>query len=176
MTGLDLLLGDSIISDDDSVNGDDILYGGAGNDLISGDAYFLYGNTTAGSDIIIGGKGDDFLVGDAFRNFSGSNAKDTFVFDLSGDGDGHDTIWDFEALDFLQFENVMDTNADGISDRTDLDNLSRVVELFGNAKIEFDLDNDGDFDDASIGLSFVAFNGGDSILDYVDAANVVIVA
>ncbi|NEP19626.1 MAG: calcium-binding protein [Leptolyngbya sp. SIO4C1] len=80
--------------------GNDIIFGGEGNDriggkagddILSGDAGddFIWGDD--GNDILMGVTGDDILVGD---NFSGGSGSDLFVF---GNGDGTDTILDFEV-------------------------------------------------------------------------------
>jgi len=85
---------------DDVMGGNDIIFGGsgddriggkAGNDILSGDAGddFIWGDD--GDDIIMGVTGNDTLVGD---NGSGGSGSDLFVF---GNGDGTDTILDFEA-------------------------------------------------------------------------------
>ncbi|NEP19131.1 MAG: calcium-binding protein, partial [Leptolyngbya sp. SIO4C1] len=101
-TGDDILRGD--LNDrspqDDVMGGNDIIFGGAGNDqiggksgndILSGDAGddFIWGDD--GDDIIMGVTGNDTLVGD---NFSGGSGSDLFVF---GNGDGTDTILDFEV-------------------------------------------------------------------------------
>ncbi|NEP19932.1 MAG: calcium-binding protein [Leptolyngbya sp. SIO4C1] len=100
--GDDILRGDlnSRSPQDDVAGGNDIIFGGegndriggkAGNDVLSGDAGddMIWGD--AGDDILMGVTGNDVLVGDNFSNGSGS---DLFVF---GNGDGTDTILDFEV-------------------------------------------------------------------------------
>ena len=100
--GDDVLRGDdnSRSAQDGEPGGNDIIFGGAGNDriggkagndILSGDAGddFIWGD--AGDDILMGVTGNDILVGDNFSNGSGS---DLFVF---GNGDGTDTILDFEV-------------------------------------------------------------------------------
>ncbi|MEM9008833.1 MAG: hypothetical protein AAGE59_35655, partial [Cyanobacteria bacterium P01_F01_bin.86] len=85
--------------------GNDIIFGGegsdriggkAGNDILSGDAGddFIWGDD--GDDILMGVTGNDILTGD---NSSSGSGSDTFVF---GNGDGTDTITDFEVgIDFI---------------------------------------------------------------------------
>ncbi|MEL7328215.1 MAG: serine hydrolase [Cyanobacteria bacterium P01_A01_bin.116] len=109
--GSDLILGDAgddvlrgdlneRAPQDEIVGGNDIIFGGegndriggkAGNDILSGDAGddFIWGDD--GNDIIMGGTGNDTLVGD---NSSDGSGSDLFVF---GNGDGTDTIVDFEV-------------------------------------------------------------------------------
>jgi len=100
--GDDVLRGDRNSRDpqDSEDGGNDILFGGdgndhmggkAGNDILSGDAGddFIWGDD--GDDIIMGVTGNDTLVGD---NFSDGSGSDLFVF---GNGDGTDTILDFEV-------------------------------------------------------------------------------
>ncbi|MEM9266038.1 MAG: TIGR03118 family protein [Cyanobacteria bacterium P01_F01_bin.13] len=80
--------------------GNDIIFGGdgndriggkSGNDILSGDAGDDYIWGDAGDDILMGVTGNDILVGD---NDSGGRGSDLFVF---GNGDGTDTILDFEV-------------------------------------------------------------------------------
>ncbi|MEO0987541.1 MAG: pre-peptidase C-terminal domain-containing protein [Cyanobacteria bacterium J06639_14] len=105
--GDDVLRGDrnSRSTQDGEPGGDDIIFGGegndriggkAGNDILSGDAGddFIWGDD--GDDILMGVTGNDILTGD---NSSSGSGSDTFVF---GNGDGTDTITDFEVgLDFI---------------------------------------------------------------------------
>ncbi|MEO0518189.1 MAG: TIGR03118 family protein [Cyanobacteria bacterium P01_A01_bin.116] len=99
--GDDVLRGDrnDRSTQDGENGGNDIIFGGegsdriggkAGNDILSGDAGddFIWGDD--GDDFIIGASGNDVLVGD---NSSGGRGSDLFVF---GNGDGTDTIIDFE--------------------------------------------------------------------------------
>ena len=100
--GNDVLRGDlnSRNPQNDEPGGNDIIFGGdgndriggkAGNDILSGDAGddLIWGD--AGDDILMGVTGNDILVGD---NSSGDSGSDLFVF---GNGDGTDTILDFEV-------------------------------------------------------------------------------
>jgi len=100
--GEDILRGDlnSRSPQDDVMGGDDIIFGGegndriggkSGNDILSGDAGDdqIWGDD--GDDILMGVTGNDILVGD---NFSDGSGSDLFVF---GNGDGTDTILDFEV-------------------------------------------------------------------------------
>ncbi|MDB9527178.1 serine hydrolase [Oscillatoria sp. CS-180] len=101
-SGDDVLRGDLNLRSpqDGETGGNDIIFGGegndfiggkAGNDILSGDAGddFIWGD--AGDDILMGVTGNDILTGDNGSNGSGS---DIFVF---GNGDGTDTITDFEV-------------------------------------------------------------------------------
>jgi hypothetical protein len=68
----------------DGGNGDDTLYGGAGNDTIDGGrgADLLFGEE--GDDILIGGNGADTLVGGPGDDaLTGGSGGDTFVFNFS---------------------------------------------------------------------------------------------
>lgn len=72
----------------DGGSGDDVIYGGDGDDTITGGS---------GDDIIIGGRGDDTMS-------AGSGSRtDTFVI---RDGDGNDTITDFDPFepDIIRFD------------------------------------------------------------------------
>lgn len=103
--GADLLLGgrgDDVLSGGrgydriEGENGNDQLFGHRGNDTLKGGkgADLLEGAShddrllgQRGADTLKGGTGDDYLVG--------GSGKDLFVF---RDGDGNDTIQDFDAL------------------------------------------------------------------------------
>ncbi|WP_413168020.1 calcium-binding protein [Capilliphycus salinus ALCB114379] len=103
--GDDVLRGDlNSRSPGGTVGGDDVISGGAGNDqiggkagndLLSGDAGDdeIWGD--AGNDTIMGVTGNDTLTGD---DFSGGSGSDLFVF---GNGDGTDTITDFDITEDL---------------------------------------------------------------------------
>jgi Ca2+-binding RTX toxin-like protein len=86
--------GDDLIFGGD---GDDSLFGGTGNDTIFGDA----GNDTifggAGNDSIVGGAGDDVLQGGAGDDtLTGGEGADIFrIINDTLDGAGVDTITDF---------------------------------------------------------------------------------
>ena len=101
-SGDDILRGDlnNRSTQDNIMGGDDIIFGGegsdriggkSGNDILSGDAGddVIWGDD--GDDIMTGGTGTDILIGD---NFSQGSGSDLFVF---GNGDGTDTILDFEV-------------------------------------------------------------------------------
>lgn len=105
--GPDSLFGEA---GDDWLSGgadDDRLFGGTGNDTIFGGdgADTVWGG--AGFDVIDGGPGNDLLEG----NFN----ADTFVF---RDGDGADTITDFEAAN--DFEKIDIGGYSAIEDYSDL--------------------------------------------------------
>ncbi|APE44477.1 hypothetical protein BOO69_14430 [Sulfitobacter alexandrii] len=88
-------------------DGDDALFGDSGNDTLeggTGDDRIMGGT---GFDRILGGAGDDLLTG----NFN----ADCFVF---VDGDGNDTIEDFEATN--PFETI---DLSGVTDVTDFADL-----------------------------------------------------
>jgi Ca2+-binding RTX toxin-like protein len=103
--GNDTLRGDANSrSPGGSVGGDDVISGGAGNDQIGGKAGndllsgdegddLIWGD--AGNDTIMGVTGNDTLTGD---DFSGGSGSDLFVF---GNGDGTDTITDFDITEDL---------------------------------------------------------------------------
>ena len=148
--------------------GNDNLDGGSDNDVLIGD--FKIGHTkgeeadpnqtldvygsdsilTGGDDVLNGGEGDDTLTGD-FSVFASVeddsvfvSGSDTFVFSLAEggeEGDGHDTITDFEsAKDILHFTDVVDSDGDGL----DLDDLTAAISGVidggegGNVVVSFD--------------------------------------
>ncbi|MEL7039701.1 MAG: pre-peptidase C-terminal domain-containing protein [Cyanobacteria bacterium J06592_8] len=84
--------GDDVIS---GGNGNDQIGGKGGNDLLSGDAGddLIWGDD--GDDTLMGVTGNDTLTGD---DFSGGSGSDLFVF---GNGDGTDTITDFDVTEDL---------------------------------------------------------------------------
>ncbi|WP_413160459.1 calcium-binding protein [Capilliphycus salinus ALCB114379] len=104
-SGDDVLRGDANRrSAGGSNGGDDVISGGAGNDriggkggndLLSGDSGDdeIFGDD--GDDTIMGVTGNDTLTGD---DFSGGSGSDVFVF---GNGDGTDTITDFDVTEDL---------------------------------------------------------------------------
>lgn len=74
--------------------GDDLLYGGTGNDSLYGDSPSVASTAIGGDDVLIGGEGDDQLWG--------NSGADIFAFT---DGDGADTIHDFEqGTDLIRIE------------------------------------------------------------------------
>ncbi len=90
----DILVGDSYSGGGD---GDDIIFGGAGDDFIFGDSFAGDGS---GDDILYGGPRDDVIIGDSRTgNGSGNDRifgnEDNDVLDgdsFSGDGSGNDII------------------------------------------------------------------------------------
>ena len=101
--GSDIIFGESgndIVSGDtgrDTIiggDGDDSIFGGRGWDFIDGGADDDLLSGDAGNDEILGGDGDDLLMGVTGNDvLVGGAGSDTFVF---GNGDGTDTIEDFE--------------------------------------------------------------------------------
>lgn len=104
-TGDDGLFGDAGNDTLNGESGNDRLFGGVGNDDLDGSTGndTLYGG--AGFDTLKGGEGNDLLYG----NFN----ADTFVFT---DGNGNDTIADFEA--------------DNPLEKIDLSGVSAITNLF----------------------------------------------
>ena len=74
-------------------NGRDVIFGGQGDDELNGGARNDAIRGGLGDDTLNGGTGDDKLIG---GTLGGGSNSDTFVF---ADGDGNDTIVDFDALD-----------------------------------------------------------------------------
>ncbi|MEN8236201.1 MAG: hypothetical protein ABFQ95_01425 [Pseudomonadota bacterium] len=167
--------------------GDDQLNGGLGNDEMWGDVreFAVTLDETDGPVI--------------FENNSLTLGQDTFIFDLDTNF-GDDVIGDFDTLGgdegipsdlsgiFVGFPEGMDGNSlsrtDDIlqfatTDNTfDLGNLLAISQVVddgaGAAKLEFDLDEDDDFDDASITFANIDFIAGANVItDYVDALQIV---
>ncbi|MGB3533714.1 MAG: calcium-binding protein [Microcoleaceae cyanobacterium] len=135
--GDDVLRGDANSrASSTGMGGDDIIFGGAGNDriggkdgndLISGDEGddFIWGD--AGDDTIMGVTGNDVLTGD---DFSGGSGSDLFVLRLTarsanGNGDGTDTITDFEV----------GTDMIGLVEGELMFEDIEIIEINGNAAI-----------------------------------------
>ncbi|MEH6631106.1 MAG: hypothetical protein V7776_09775 [Halopseudomonas aestusnigri] len=153
--------------------GNDNLDGGSDNDVLIGDFKIghdkgegsdpdktldVYGSNsvlTGGDDVLNGGEGNDTLTGDfsVFAKVEDDSVlvsgSDTFVFSLAEggeEGDGHDTITDFESdKDILRFTDVVDSDGDGL----DLDDLTAAIR--------------GVVDDAAGGDVVVSFINGASI-------------
>ncbi|EGJ35199.1 MULTISPECIES: choice-of-anchor I family protein [Moorena] len=128
--GDDVLRGDfNSRSSDNTLGGDDVIYGGAGSDRIGGKAGndSLFGQKgddqiwgDAGDDLLRGGLGNDTLFGD---NGSGGDGSDTFILAA---GEGTDTIGDFQVSeDFI-----------GLADGLTFGQLS-VTQESNNAVISF---------------------------------------
>jgi Ca2+-binding RTX toxin-like protein len=117
---------DVIIGTDDADilnggNGKDDISGGKGNDQLSGGNGKDIINGGDGEDILRGGHGDDILTG--------GDGNDTFVIDANGNGT--DTITDFQAGDMIDASAV--TGADGT--------INIIDDGSGSAQI---LNQDGD--------------------------------
>ncbi len=109
--GNDTIDGDSGGDSIDGGSGDDTLFGGDGDDTITGGS---------GQDVIVGGRGNDTL------SSGGSSNSDTFVI---RDGDGSDTILDFDpaAPDILAFDMAEIETFQDFLDRLSQDNADTVV-------------------------------------------------
>lgn len=115
-------------------NNDDKLYGEAGHDTLEGDKGHdqLWGG--AGRDWLRGDEGDDHLHGGADRDsLFGGAGNDTYFWNL---GDGHDRIWDFDALDALASHHDKlifgeDIKAEDILWSKQQDHLVASIELLG---------------------------------------------
>ncbi|NEQ87194.1 MAG: calcium-binding protein, partial [Moorea sp. SIO2I5] len=128
--GDDVLRGDfNSRSSDNTLGGDDVIYGGAGSDRIGGKAGndSLFGQNgddqiwgDAGDDLLRGGLGNDTLFGD---NGSSGDGSDTFILAA---GEGTDRIGDFQVgEDFI-----------GLADGLTFGQLS-VTQEGNNAVISF---------------------------------------
>jgi Ca2+-binding RTX toxin-like protein len=97
-----------------SMDGNDVVIGGAGSDWLMGEAGNDVLDGGAGSDVLYGGAGDDVLRGGTGVNdyLSGDAGNDTYLF---GAGDGNTTISNYDVSagrrDVLQFlEGVASTD------------------------------------------------------------------
>lgn len=120
---------------------DDILEGGAGNDYIVSDKAFFGTPKPAGRDTLIGGPGDDYLMGGA--------GADLFVM---RDGDGHDTVVDFDAAegDRIDFS--------GLAGLTGFSSLSVTNSEYGDAILSF-----GDVSLTLLGVDAASLDGTETI-------------
>ncbi len=127
MEGDDVLFGD--MPSDDSVTGDDLLYGGPGDDSLMGGP---------GDDILDGGDGNDYLAGHAGDDSLLGGDGDDFLIGHSGDdtisgGDGSDTLFGGTGINYL-------SGGDGI-DQIGYDAGS--IDDVNFAGITADISNDG---------------------------------
>ena len=112
----------SIALPSDGEEGNDTINGADGNE-------FLYGE--GDNDVISGGKGNDFLGGGSGTNtLTGGVGIDKFLFDVDDDplsgNQSVTTLTDFNAsVDFLRFEDVVDTNNNGV----DINDLLAVTTV-----------------------------------------------
>lgn len=109
--------GSDIVSGGD---GDDNIDGGAGNDIVFGGD---------GNDVITGGSGDDIIVGgrgDDTMSAGNGSTTDTFVI---RDGDGHDTITDFDAFepDIIRFDMAEISTFQDVMNRVTVDGSDTVI-------------------------------------------------
>ncbi len=162
-TGQDFLVGgigeDTIRggNGDDRIHGqedNDVLLGGAGNDTIFGDNGFDFLEGDAGQDLLIGGgnsdtlhggDGADELIGDwGFDSLDGGEGSDT----LNG-GSGADVLTGGLGEDLFYFDNFDDR-------------LDRVTDFeIGEDLLVF---NTSGFGGEFEGVSFIAYDGGDSTI------------
>lgn len=128
-------------SDDDNINGkggNDTLNGNAGNDTVSGgdgnDSIdggegddTIYGGD--GDDTITGGSGEDVIVGgrgDDVMSAGNNSTTDTFVI---RDGDGNDTITDFDPgePDIIRFDMAEMSTFQDVLDRMTVDGDDVII-------------------------------------------------
>ncbi|MEJ6399506.1 Hint domain-containing protein [Yoonia sp. 208BN28-4] len=101
-------------------DGNDSIDGGRGNDTIFGDDGDDTISGGAGDDVIVGGRGNDTLS-------AGQNSTtDTFVI---RDGDGNDTITDFDPFepDIIAFNMSEITSFQDVIDRMSMDGADTVI-------------------------------------------------
>lgn len=128
-TGNDTIKG---LGGNDTLNGssgDDAVSGGAGNDSIDGGSSndTVYGG--AGDDTITGGAGDDIIIGgrgDDVMSAGNGSTTDTFVI---RDGDGNDTITDFDPFepDIVRFDMAEMSTYQDVLDRISLDGPDTII-------------------------------------------------
>ncbi len=95
----------------DGGSGNDTVYGGSGDDVVTGGS---------GDDVIIGGKGDDTLTA------GNGSTTDTFVI---RDGDGNDTITDFDPYepDIIRFDMAEMNSYQDVLDRITTDGPDTII-------------------------------------------------
>ena len=162
--GIDNVIGDGIHLYDDSVGGNDHVYGGDGGDWLYGDATGLFNNSRGGDDQLSGGDGHDIIFGDAATGDPTSKGGNDELFgdagndELYGDfgwgpsimsgvggddrldgGTGDDALWGGGGNDTFKFERY--SGLDAIFDfkntggEQDKIDLSSYGLSFSNLKI-----------------------------------------
>ena len=133
--GGDVLEGESGADSLRGGKGNDTLSGGADNDILAGQRHDDLLNGGAGEDTLRGGGGEDTLSGDSGNDLlEGEGGQDIFVF---ADGEGQDTISDFDALD--AGEQIDLTGISTISNFADLS--TRASQQSGDVLITFNASN-----------------------------------
>lgn len=109
--GSDTVSGGSGNDDIDGGSGNDTLYGGDGDDTITGGA---------GQDVIVGGRGNDVM------SAGSASTTDTFVI---RDGDGNDTITDFDPSepDIIKFDMAEVSTYQDVLDRISTDGNDTII-------------------------------------------------
>ena len=131
-TGSDTLNGDEGNDILRGQGGSDTLNGGTGDDSLDGATGADILNGEEGNDTLIGGAGNDVLTGGIGDDLlSGDGGNDIFIF---SDGDGVDTITDFDAL-----SNGEKIDLSGVSDITDFTDLvnNHLTDVGGDAVISY---------------------------------------
>jgi Ca2+-binding RTX toxin-like protein len=117
---------------------------------------------------LLGSAFNDTLRGDSTNNIlTGGNGADTFVFNLAAN-DGHDTIKDLQATDFLMFINTQDVNNDSVINAQDVMAQSHVVNNAGHAQAVF---NNG----ATIDFVNVTYTSQTTLADILPTNHLVII-
>jgi hypothetical protein len=108
---------DEVIS---GVGGNDTIDGGSGNDVIFGGD---------GDDVITGGRGDDIIIGGAGNDTLTAGMNSTTDMFVYRDGDGSDTITDFDPAepDVLAFNMVEITSYQDLIDRVSMDGSDTLI-------------------------------------------------
>lgn len=99
--------------------GDDALYGGAGNDVLRGNRGDDILSGGDGRDYLLGGSGDDVLYGqDGLDILLGGSGSDTFVFEAASAFENVDVIKDFKVVDAdkIDIQDVIDVSFDPLTD------------------------------------------------------------
>lgn len=133
--GSDTVFGDS--SGDDTLGGDDTIYGDGGDDVLIGDS---------GDDLLLGGDDDDTLAGGfGDDTLTGGAGTDSFLFGGVEDpaGEGDDIVTDFSSSDDrLIFAGVTDQDSDTDVDLDDLLNsIASVVDAGAGNDVTVSLTN-----------------------------------
>ncbi len=126
--GNDTITGGSGNDSIDGGSGNDTIYGGDGNDSITGGS---------GDDIIVGGRGDDTMAA------GNGSTTDTFVI---RDGDGNDTITDFDPSepDIVRFDMVEMNTYQDVLDRISTDGPDTIITYDNGSTLRLQNTNPGD--------------------------------
>jgi hypothetical protein len=161
-SGDDTLIGADNDSSDDSLNGNNTLFGGDGQDTITGGS---------GEDFIVGGTGSDMLRG-GFASGAADADTDTFVWQLGDQGLGADNsnletdiVVDFVASSTASGGDILDFSQLLLGETSaTINNYISLSEAGGNTTLSIDVEGDGSGTDLTVQLNGVTGTSIDTLM------------